>query len=337
MKFELLLTHYNKLKNQNKLIPNITTENTIDVVYTFVDYEEKQFQNKIKKYKSNFNLIRYQQFGEIYFSLHTLYFFMKKLINNIYIVSMNQKLDEKKLSLWVKNKIIYINHTDIIPIEYLPTFNSITIESFLHKIPNLTNTFLYMNDDIFIGNFIQKSDIFNKNNVPNIFIQYLKKQSKRKVNEPWLNYYLNSYDLFQSKFNIYCNIKPSHCGIIMRKDVCEKTWNLFETELKESITQFRESKSINFWFLSYLTGIYFGMLEPKITNDKMSIYFHCDTEKEEKKIEYIKKIIKNKPLFFNINNIDKKCYVILKFFIHNYFKIFKYPNKNFTKNENKRK
>jgi hypothetical protein len=101
----------------------------------------------------------------------------------------------------------------------------------------------------------------------------------------------------------------------MRKDVCEKTWNLFGDELNKSITQFRESKSINFWFLSYLTGIYFGMLEPKITNDKISIYFHCDTEKQEKKLDYIKKIVKTKPYFFNINNIDEKCYIVLKFFI----------------------
>ncbi len=323
MKRELLLTHFKKLKDRNKLIPNLLKQSKIDIVYTFVDFQDKSFQNKIKKYKSDFDLIRYQQFGEIYFSLKTLEFFMKNYVNNIYIVTFDQKLDHSKISKWIENKIKYINHSDIIPSKYLPTFNSIVIECFLHKIPDITNTFLYINDDMNLGNYINLNDIFNENNVPYVFIKYLKTQSKKNPNEPWLDYYLNGYELIQSKYNIYCNIKPTHCAYVMRKDVCEKTWDLYNFELDNSISKFRESKNVNFWFLCYLTGIYFGMFEPKLTDDKISIYFHCDTEKKQKKIEYIKKIFKIKPLFFNINNIDEKCYIILKFFIDNYLKLFK--------------
>ena len=42
-----------------------------------------------------------------------------------------------------------INHKDYIPAEYLPTFNSNTIELNLHRIKDLSEHFIYFNDDIF--------------------------------------------------------------------------------------------------------------------------------------------------------------------------------------------
>jgi len=47
-------------------------------------------------------------------------------------------------------KLHIVNHRDFIPAEYLPTFNTNTIELNLHRIPNLSEQFAYFNDDVFL-------------------------------------------------------------------------------------------------------------------------------------------------------------------------------------------
>lgn len=47
-------------------------------------------------------------------------------------------------------KLRIINHKDYIPSRYLPTFSSHTIEVNLHRIPGLSEHFVYFNDDMFI-------------------------------------------------------------------------------------------------------------------------------------------------------------------------------------------
>jgi hypothetical protein len=44
---------------------------------------------------------------------------------------------------------------------YLPTFNSIVIESFIHHIPNLSEYYIYFNDDMILLNKVFISDFFD--------------------------------------------------------------------------------------------------------------------------------------------------------------------------------
>ena len=48
-------------------------------------------------------------------------------------------------------KLVLVKHSDYIPEEFLPTFNSYTIEAFLHRIPGLSEQFVYFNDDFFLN------------------------------------------------------------------------------------------------------------------------------------------------------------------------------------------
>ncbi|HHX31877.1 MAG TPA: hypothetical protein GX712_04740, partial [Bacteroidales bacterium] len=63
-------------------------------------------------------------------------------------------------------KLSLINHSDYIPEQYLPVFNSSLIEIYLHKIPDLADKFVYFNDDFFIINNTPKERFF-KNGLPN--------------------------------------------------------------------------------------------------------------------------------------------------------------------------
>ncbi len=62
-------------------------------------------------------------------------------------------------------KLHIVNHKDFIEEKYLPLFNSEAIESCIHKIPDLSDNFVYFNDDMFILKSMKETDFF-KNNLP---------------------------------------------------------------------------------------------------------------------------------------------------------------------------
>lgn len=59
-----------------------------------------------------------------------------------------------------------ILHKEIIPKNLLPTFNSTTIEMFLHKIPGLAEHFIYSNDDMIAINNSNAVDFFTEDGKP---------------------------------------------------------------------------------------------------------------------------------------------------------------------------
>ena len=59
-------------------------------------------------------------------------------------------------------KLKIIRHEDFIPQEFLPTFNSHTIENHLHLIPGLSEHFVYFNDDFYLLKATKATDFFAK-------------------------------------------------------------------------------------------------------------------------------------------------------------------------------
>ncbi len=57
-------------------------------------------------------------------------------------------------------KLRIVDHKEIIPAEYLPTFNSGVIERYIHRIPGLAEHFVYFNDDFYIINHVRKERFF---------------------------------------------------------------------------------------------------------------------------------------------------------------------------------
>lgn len=67
-------------------------------------------------------------------------------IRRIHLVTVNPAPD------WLDTshpRLSVVRHEDFIPEEYLPTFNSHAIEIHLHRIPGLSDDFIYFNDDMF--------------------------------------------------------------------------------------------------------------------------------------------------------------------------------------------
>ena len=59
-------------------------------------------------------------------------------------------------------KLHIVNHRDYIPEEYLPTFSSHPIELNIHRIPGLSEHFVYFNDDMFLNGPVDPEFFFRK-------------------------------------------------------------------------------------------------------------------------------------------------------------------------------
>ncbi len=78
-------------------------------------------------------------------------------VNNIYFITDNQKPGWLNIN---HPKLKWVKHTDFIPEEYLPTFNSNVIEWNMHRIEGLSENFVYFNDDMFLINNTKEEDFF---------------------------------------------------------------------------------------------------------------------------------------------------------------------------------
>jgi Stealth protein CR2, conserved region 2/Stealth protein CR1, conserved region 1 len=57
-------------------------------------------------------------------------------------------------------RLTVVDHSELIPAGCLPTFDSANIESYIHHIPNLSERYFYLNDDVFFGAPVQIQDWF---------------------------------------------------------------------------------------------------------------------------------------------------------------------------------
>ena len=82
-------------------------------------------------------------------------------VNKVFLVTCGQKPEWLNVN---HPKLVQVDHKDFIPAEYLPTFNSITIENNLHRIPELSEHFVLFNDDFFLLRPVLPEDFFRKGN-----------------------------------------------------------------------------------------------------------------------------------------------------------------------------
>lgn len=163
--------------------------NPIDIVVTYVDQNDKVWQNEFIKWKkqelnNNQNQeTNIQAFGEERFrEWETLKYWFRGVenncewVNNVFFIVAYPTQIPKWLNIDnPKLKIIY--HKDFIPKELLPTFNSNTIELFIPKIKELSDNYIICNDDFYFISPLQNTFFF-QNNIPvnschkNAFLYY---------------------------------------------------------------------------------------------------------------------------------------------------------------------
>lgn len=223
----------------------------MDIVFTYVnsndenwrlkrlDTKEKYYDVTINNFDSNISA-RYDDHNELLYSLKSVEKYLP-WINSVYIVTDNQIpecLNEctHSFSESFKSKIKIIDHTEIIPKEYLPTFNSHVIELFLHKIPGLSSPFMYLNDDVIflkemkLSNFIQKND--DEGKIVVFLDKCFTKKGKPNVEEyGFRSAWKNSNRWLDDNFKIEDRKKMSHAPMIIDINIMNTIWEIMYSEL----------------------------------------------------------------------------------------------------------
>lgn len=139
----------------------------IDFVILWVDSNDKEWQMKKAKHLPNnekgvdISLKRYRDWDNLKYWFRAVAKYAP-WVRKIHFVTDNQVPD------WLDTdnpKLNCVNHSDYMPHDSLPVFNSSAIEIGLHNIEGLAEKFVYFNDDMFLTNFVQPSYYF-KNNLP---------------------------------------------------------------------------------------------------------------------------------------------------------------------------
>lgn len=134
----------------------------IDFVITWVDDNDPKWQAKRAQYapsnsfKADGREARFRDLGTLKFVLRSIERYAP-WVNHVFLVT------EGHLPSWLNvnaDKLIVIRHDEFIPAQYLPTFNSNTIELNLHRIKELSDTFVLFNDDVLLNKPTQPNDFF---------------------------------------------------------------------------------------------------------------------------------------------------------------------------------
>jgi len=220
----------------------------IDLVYLWVDGDDpkwlekkRQFTGKVADCSEGNNKGRYVNNGELKYSLRSVEKYVP-WIRRIYIVTDNQYPG------WLQRdhpKIRIIDHTEILPEEALPCFNSSVIEYFIYKIPGLSEHFLLANDDMFFNKTLSPDYFFDKEGIP--FVR-LKRKFLGRWHYPLKRFLLGRQGQYiskvldgalfvEKKFGTYYSGIPHHnVDAYVKSDYRYAVEHVFEEQVERSLS-----------------------------------------------------------------------------------------------------
>ena len=137
----------------------------IDFVILWVDGNDPAWQKEKAKFSpeksADDNNVRYRDWETLRYFFRSVESFAP-WVNKIHFVTCGHFPSWLNLN---HQKLNFVCHEDFIAKKYLPLFNSSAIEINIPNIKNLSNNFVYFNDDMFLLRPTQPADFF-KNNLP---------------------------------------------------------------------------------------------------------------------------------------------------------------------------
>lgn len=314
----------------------------VDIVYLWCDSSDSVWQEKknteLAKYKKpldkdSIGECRFIENDELKYSLRSLEKYAP-WIRRVYIVT------DKQVPKWldVNNpKVKIIDHTEILPPEALPTFNSSAIETAIHKIPDLSEHFLFANDDMFFGNYVDKEFFFTDDGEP--IFRFGKRRILNKTYHALYGYMLSkAYNMVLKRFGKSCARYPHHNIDAYRKSDIEKCYQDFRDDFeKTALQKFREKDCVQRSIFGYYS-IAKSFAKFKITDDftaRFKAFYtktHLDSISAILKSSNLKYIERQNPYLFCLNDslkttdkdrLEMKKFLVRKFTNHSSFeKIF---------------
>ena len=140
----------------------------IDIVVTWVDMNDPNWLKDFRKLSGQEGIesngvvdARFRDYGLLKYWFRGIEKFAP-WVRKIHFVTSGQRPE------WLDPsaaKLNLVDHKDFIPQEYLPTYNSVVIERYMHRIPGLADKFVYFNDDFYMLRPVPVERFF-KNGLP---------------------------------------------------------------------------------------------------------------------------------------------------------------------------
>ena len=289
----------------------------MDIVITYVNGNDPVWKQDYEKY-TNVPVMekRFRDWGTLKYLLRGVETNMP-FIRNVYLVVSHPS----QVPQWVDTENLkVVLHKDIIPQEYLPTFNSNTIETHLHRIEGLDEEYLYFNDDLFPVAPCRPEDFFRDGKGVLGFKKHLFACGMYK------KICRNSDRLARKALGISpsCTfLRPQHICTAMLRSECETVYSAVKSDILDSLSRTRTAHNVT----QYLFLVY-QYLKGRMINERISSR-HCSVAlaSPEKVASYILAPERN-ILCINDVHLDEKKYVELRSVIHESFeKVFPHKSK----------
>lgn len=243
----------------------------IDFIVTWVDMNDPEWQTEFAKHSNNggnsqngVSKARFRDYGFLKYWFRGVDKFAP-WVRRIHFVTSGQ------IPEWldVNNpKIHTVKHSDYIPGQFLPTYNSVVIERYMHLIPDLAEHFVYFNDDFYIVNHVSPERFFRnglpcdiatflynpswsqwyrriKNNLEIINRHFDKKEVMERFRDKWFDKSYGSravWNYLLKPYGKFITLRTPHNAQPYLKSTFEEVWAVAERELTEtSANRFRAS------------------------------------------------------------------------------------------------
>ena len=247
----------------------------MDIVITYVDGNDPVWKRDYEKY-TNVPVMekRFRDWGTLKYLLRGVEVNMP-FIRNVFLVVSHPS----QVPAWANTENLRIVlHSDIIPEEYLPTFNCNPIEMHLHRIPGLDEEYLYFNDDLYPVGPCNPEDFF-RNGKGVIWF------SRHWIVSGMYKHICKNSDSYARKAlgmkPSWSFVRPQHTCTPMLKSECEKLYGILKNEILSSLTRTRTQDNLNqYLFLDY--QYYQGkMIQEKISNKHISVALASEAKLRE--------------------------------------------------------
>jgi len=218
------------------------SEAAIDAVYTWVDGSDPNWiaakrgaldalGDEVSEYMRNgLSDARFVSRDEFRYSLRSLERYAP-FVRRVHVITAGQtpswmKVDHPDLQL--------VFHKDLFPDpKHLPTFNSCAIETHLHRLPGLSERFIYFNDDFFLSRSLSLDKFFDANDRG---VLYRGAPVRWNKNHPGYTHHVsrkarNNSRLLDSAFGFQIRSKLAHVPYALRRSVFEDLWEHYPKEL----------------------------------------------------------------------------------------------------------
>jgi len=225
----------------------------IDVVYTWVAGDDPAWQQRRQQHMNDVHAgeyhaeaasrARFESRDELKYSLRSVHRYAD-FVRHIYIVTDQQRPD------WLQEteNLSVVDHHEIFENRAaLPTFNSHSIESQLHRIDGLAEHYLYMNDDFFFGRRVEPELFFTGAGLARQYQSHahVPVVSPSSEVKPVDAAALNVQRLIQREFNVTPTLKFKHAPYPQLRSVNREIERLFPEEWRQTqANRFRHPSDI---------------------------------------------------------------------------------------------